>query len=34
MQGLITGLLILVLLRIGGGALIGLVIRSLERLPL
>jgi YggT family protein len=33
MQGLITGLVVLVLLRIGGGALMGLVIRSLERLP-
>jgi YggT family protein len=33
MQGLITGLVVLVILRAGGGALIALVIRSLERLP-
>jgi YggT family protein len=33
LQGLITGSVILLLLRIGGGALVGLLIRSLERLP-
>jgi YggT family protein len=33
MQGLVTGFVILLLLRTGGGALLGLVIRSLERLP-
>jgi YggT family protein len=32
-QGLVTGFAVLVLLRIGGGALLGLVIRSLDRLP-
>jgi YggT family protein len=32
-QGLITGSVLLLLLRIGGGALVGLVIRSLDRLP-
>jgi YggT family protein len=34
MQGLITGFLVLLLLRVGGGALIGLIISSLERLPI
>jgi YggT family protein len=33
LQGLITGFAVLLLLRAGGGALMGLVIRSLERLP-
>ena len=33
LQGLITGFAILFLLRMGGGALIGLVTRGLERLP-
>ncbi len=33
LQGLITGFAVLLLLRWGGGALFGLVIRSLERLP-
>ena len=33
LQGLITGLIVLLLVRAGGGALFGLVIRSLERLP-
>jgi YggT family protein len=33
MQGLVTGFGVLLLLRIGGGALMGLIIRSLERLP-
>ena len=33
LQGLITGFVVLLLLRAGGGALLGLVIRSLERLP-
>jgi YggT family protein len=33
LQGLITGSVILLLFRIGGGALVGLLIRSLERLP-
>jgi YggT family protein len=33
LQGLITGSVLLLLLRIGGGALVGLMIRSLERLP-
>jgi YggT family protein len=32
-QGLVTGFAVLLLLRMGGGALIGLAIRSLERLP-
>jgi YggT family protein len=32
-QGLVTGFIVLLLLRAGGGALLGLVIRSLERLP-
>jgi YggT family protein len=32
-QGLATGFLVLLLLRAGGGALIGLAVRSLERLP-
>jgi len=34
MQGLITGLVALILLRIGGGLLAGLVIRSLMQLPI
>ena len=33
LQGLITGLVVLVLLRVGGGELFALVIRSLVRLP-
>ncbi len=33
LQGLITGFVVLVLLRTGGGALVGLLVRSLERLP-
>lgn len=33
LQGLITGFVVLLFLRAGGGALLGLVIRSLERLP-
>jgi YggT family protein len=33
LQGLVTGFAVLLLLRIGGGALMGLVIRSLGRLP-
>jgi YggT family protein len=33
MQGLVTGFAVLLLLRMGGGALIGLAVRSLERLP-
>ena len=33
LQGLVTGFLVFVLLRAGGGALVSLVIRSLERLP-
>jgi YggT family protein len=33
LQGLITGFVILLLLRVGGGALVSLVVRSLERLP-
>lgn len=33
LQGLITGFAVLLLLRMGGGALLGLVIRSLDRLP-
>jgi YggT family protein len=33
LQGLVTGFAVLLLLRIGGGALVGLVIRSLGRLP-
>ena len=32
-QGLITGFAVLILVRAGGGALMGLVIRSLDRLP-
>jgi YggT family protein len=32
-QGLVTGFAVLLLLRMGGGALVGLAIRSLERLP-
>lgn len=33
LQGLITGFAVLLLLRMGGGALLALVIRSLDRLP-
>ena len=33
LQGLITGSVLLLFLRIGGGALVGLLIRSFERLP-
>lgn len=33
LQGLITGFAILLLLRMGGGALVGLLVRSLDRLP-
>jgi YggT family protein len=33
LQGLITGSVFLLLARLGGGALVGLVMRSLERLP-
>jgi len=33
LQGLITGFAVLLLLRLGGGALVGLVVRSLDRLP-
>jgi YggT family protein len=33
LQGLVTGFAVLLLFRVGGGALLGLVIRSLERLP-
>ena len=33
LQGLITGFVVLLFLRAGGGALVGLIIRSLERLP-
>ena len=33
LQGLITGSILLLFLRVGGGALVGLLIRSLERLP-
>ena len=33
LQGLVTGLVVLLVLRAGGGVLLGLVIRSLERLP-
>lgn len=33
LQGLITGFIVLLFLRAGGGALVSLIIRSLERLP-
>lgn len=33
LQGLITGIVVMLIVRAGGGALLGLVIRSLERLP-